>query len=76
MENRNTDGEFSIQFQNSDQFLVHYTGSYEFLPQPFRIASNVTLNLGGARRGINVGTDGNAPNVLRLPFRLALQTSA
>jgi hypothetical protein len=47
LETREHDGEFAIEFQNSDRFNVAYTGTYEFLPRPFRIASGVTLPVGG-----------------------------
>jgi hypothetical protein len=44
---RDQSGEFAIEFQNNDRFSVTYTDSYEFIPRPFRIASNVTLPVGG-----------------------------
>jgi hypothetical protein len=44
---QNPDGEFQIQFQNSDVFRVGYGATYEFVPQPFRIAPGVTLPVGG-----------------------------
>ena len=47
LETRDVDGEFAIEFQNSDRFSVGYSGTYEFLPQPFRIATGVTLPVGG-----------------------------
>ena len=47
LETRERDGEFGIEFQNSDKFTVAYAGTYEFLPRPFRIASGVTLPVGG-----------------------------
>jgi hypothetical protein len=47
LESRTVDGEFAIQLQNSDQFILRYTDAYEFLPQPFQIARGVTLPVGG-----------------------------
>ena len=46
LETRDWHGEFGIEFQNSDRFTAAYAGTYEFLPQPFRIASGVTLPVG------------------------------
>ena len=50
LETRDVDGEFAIEFQNSDRFSVAYGDIYEFLPQPFPIASGVTA----ARRGLRL----------------------
>ncbi len=47
LDTRSLDGEFAVQFQNSDQLTVHYTRAYEFLAQPFRIAPGVTLPIAG-----------------------------
>jgi len=47
LETREREGEFGIDFQNADRFTATYTDTYEFLPRPFRIASNVTLPVGG-----------------------------
>ena len=44
---REGNGEFGIEFQNGDRFTTGYVHTYEFLPQPFRIASGVTLPVGG-----------------------------
>jgi hypothetical protein len=60
LESRDLTGEFAIDFHNSDRFFVDYTDSYEFLPAPFRIASGITLPVGGydfraARAGMNFG---------------------
>ena len=57
---REQDGEFAIEFQNSDRFSVAYAGTYEFLPRPFPIASGVTLPVGGydyasVKTGFNFG---------------------
>jgi hypothetical protein len=46
LESRSVDGEFAVQLQNSDQFIIHFTSAYEFLPQPFPIAPGVTLPVG------------------------------
>jgi hypothetical protein len=60
LETREQYGEFAIEFQNADRFSVAYDSIYEFLPLPFRIASNVTLPAGGydfdnVRVGFNRG---------------------
>jgi hypothetical protein len=46
LESRNVDGEFAVQLQNGDQFIIHLTSAYEFLPRPFAIAGGVTLPVG------------------------------
>ena len=40
-------GEFSAEFINDDTATATYTGSYEFLPEPFEIAPGITLPVGG-----------------------------
>ena len=60
LETREQDGEFAIEFQNADRFSVAYNRLYEFLPIPFRIASDVILPVGGygfdnVRVGFNRG---------------------
>ena len=56
VETREARAEFGIEFQSSDQISVSYTGAYEFLPQPFRIAPDVVLPVGGYDFGfLNVG---------------------
>ncbi len=49
VETRIGQGLFSIEFESSDRFDATYTRSYEFLDQPFRIASDVTIPVGGYR---------------------------
>ncbi len=44
---REQSGEFGIEFFNSDLLTIRYTRDYEFIPNPFEIASNVTVPLGG-----------------------------
>jgi hypothetical protein len=46
LETRDRDAEFAIEFLNTDRFSVSYSGSYEFLPTPFRIATGVVLPVG------------------------------
>ena len=60
LETRDLSGEFAIEFQNSDRFNVTYGDQYEFLPEPFPIASGVTVPVGGydfasVRTGFNLG---------------------
>jgi hypothetical protein len=47
VDSRDRSGEFALEFQNADRFSLVYTNSYEFIPRPFRIASDVTLPVGG-----------------------------
>lgn len=47
LETRNQHGEFSIEFHNSDLLSIRYDNSYEFIPVPFRIASDVTIPVRG-----------------------------
>ena len=49
LETRQAQGRFGVEFENSDQLTVEYTRSYEFLEQPFQIASDVTIPVGGYR---------------------------
>ncbi len=46
LETRDVEGEFAIEFENTDRFAVTYTDSYELLPRPFRIGPGVTLPVG------------------------------
>jgi hypothetical protein len=60
LESRQLDGEFAIEFQNGDQFQARYSDIYEFLAQPFPIATGVTLPVGAYdfetyRVGFNLG---------------------
>ncbi len=47
LETRDSDGQFGIEFQNSDRSTASYISSYEFLPRPFRIAPGVVLPVRG-----------------------------
>ena len=49
LETRAANGEFAIEFQNSDRLSVNVTDSYEFLPRLFDIAPGITLPIGGYR---------------------------
>jgi hypothetical protein len=60
LETRDLNGEFGIEFQNSDRFGVNYVNTYEFLPRRFEIGPGVTLPVGGynfsnLRVGMNFG---------------------
>ena len=46
LETRENQGQFGIEFQNSDTFNLTYSDSYEFLRQPFQIAPSVTIPVG------------------------------
>ena len=47
LETRDWNGVFGIEFESSDRFNASYNNTYEFLLQPFSIASGVTLPVGG-----------------------------
>ena len=47
VQNRQVQGTFLIDFQNSDQLRFVYTHDYEVLPRPFAIANGVTVPAGG-----------------------------
>jgi hypothetical protein len=60
LETREADGEFAIEFQNSDRFALGYHQTYEFLPRPFTISEGVTLPVqdyryGNGRLSFNLG---------------------
>jgi hypothetical protein len=44
---RDVDGQFQIELLNSDHVSVDYVHDYEFIQSKFRIASNVTVPVGG-----------------------------
>ena len=47
VETRETTGGFTVELDNSDQLVFTGAQTYEFLPEPFPIASDVTLPVGG-----------------------------
>ena len=47
LETRETQGRLGIEFENSDNVDVTYTRSYELLTEPFSIAPDVTIQMGG-----------------------------
>ncbi len=47
VETRETAGGFTVELDNSDQLVFTGAQTYEFLPEPFPIASDVTLPVGG-----------------------------
>jgi hypothetical protein len=47
LETREVNGRFGVELQNSDQLEVEYTGSFEFLSDPFPISTDVELPIGG-----------------------------
>ena len=49
LETRGAQGRFAVLFENSDEFDVTYTRSYEFLDEPFSIAPDVTIRVGAYR---------------------------
>ncbi len=44
---RDWEGQFGVEFQNSDRLTLASSGGYELVPAPFRIASGVTVPAGG-----------------------------
>ena len=46
VETREPEGRFNIEFENSDQFTMVHTRTYDFLKQPFRVEHNVTIPVG------------------------------
>ena len=47
LETRIQQGLFGIELDNGDRFFAGVTGNYEFLKEPFEIASDVTIPVGG-----------------------------
>lgn len=47
VETRHVQGRFAIEFENSDEFSAVYLRSFEFLAEPFQIASDVAISVGG-----------------------------
>jgi hypothetical protein len=46
LETRDWNGEFGIEFQNSDKFTASQGGSFEYLSQPFRVAPGIAVPIG------------------------------
>ena len=58
VETRNSDGEFAIEFENSDRFALGYTQLFEFLPNLFSITQDIILPIGDySFRSIRAGFD-------------------
>ena len=49
LETRNVQGQFSIEFDNSDRLRVQYNDIFEFLPEEFEISDDVILPVGEYR---------------------------
>jgi hypothetical protein len=49
VETRDVLGEFAIDFQNSDRFLIQHEYDAEFVPSPFTIATGITLPIANYR---------------------------
>ena len=61
LETRDWNGEFAIEFDNSDRFFFGYADTYELLPRPFHIAPGIVIPVGGydfanVRTGFTFGT--------------------
>jgi hypothetical protein len=73
LESRDHDAEFAVEFENADRFALAYAGTYELVPRPFRIASNVTVPAGGydydiASVSYNTGPQRRMTGNLRLDY--------
>ena len=60
VETRETKADYTVEWENSDQFTIGGTQTYEFLPRTFPIAPGVTIPVGGydfatLRFGYNFG---------------------
>jgi hypothetical protein len=72
-DSRDRDAEFAIEFENADRFAVAYSGTYELVPRPFRIASNAIIPAGGysydtASVSFNTGPQRRMTGNLRLVY--------
>ena len=47
VETREARGRFQTEFESSDTFAVSYTDTYDFLKDPFTIAPDITIPVGG-----------------------------
>ena len=47
VETRESTGAFTVEFENSDELTITGTQTFEYLPEPFPISSDVTLPAGG-----------------------------
>ena len=47
IETREATGSFQVELENSDRFSVFFTDTYDFLQDPFSIADDVTIPVGG-----------------------------
>ena len=61
LETRDADAEFETEFENGDRFRVGYRRMFENLPEPFEIAPDIILPIGGyhfdaVRFGYNFGS--------------------
>lgn len=68
---RISDGEFGVDFQNSDRFYIGWNRDYEYLVQRFNIARGVNIPVGGyefstGRVGYNFGQQRALSAVLQL----------
>jgi hypothetical protein len=72
LDSRDRAGEFALEFQNGDRLNVLYANAFEFIPSPFRIASGVTLPVGGySWDNLRVGF--NASQQRRLTANVAVE---
>ena len=73
LETREWDSEFGVELENSDQFTIGYSNSYEFLPEPFQITDEVLLPIGwydfsAGRVGYDFGPQRNVSGNVLVEF--------
>ena len=71
LETRRLEGELAIEFQSSDRLTVNHERDYDFLKNPYLIATNVTIPVGGydfqnTRLSYNVGQQRRLSGQFRL----------
>ena len=73
LDTRRQDGEFAIEFHNSDRFEVGVSNTYEFLSKPFPIASDVAVSPGSydfltARTGFTFGQTRKMSGIISVEY--------
>ena len=73
LETREWDSEFGVELENSDQFTIGYSNSYEFLPEPFQITDEVLLpiswyDFSAGRVGYDFGPQRNVSGNVLVEF--------
>src|SRR5262245_352711 len=58
LDTRNVQGQFGVDFQNSDTMSVEYLSTYEFIPAPLTLAPGVAVAVGSYRSANVTGSYG------------------